>query len=208
MEHKNVICAAQSRTVVFLVSHSHEENIVFHYLCCRCYNPCSGLFYFHYLTSSRLLLTVPSECPFCPSIRLVPIFRLLQVHWPTRVLFLDTHRLVVHYDLLYTKFTVIFGLYERCESSLSEFPSGGGKISYSNYTCRHFPGSVTDGCEKENKAFCGAWISAGYIDELAIGFASVSLVAILFGVTTHSRRRRIWRAVFGLLVFQSTFSLQ
>jgi hypothetical protein len=118
---------------------------------------------------------------------------------------LDVHRLVVHYDgVLYTKITVKFGLYERCQLTLSEIPSGEGKISYKNYECRHFPGSVTDRCEKENRSFCGAWISAGYIDELAIGFASVSLVAILFGVTTHSRRRRIWRAVFGLLLFQGT----
>lgn len=116
-------------------------------------------------------------------------------------------RLVVHYEeVLYTKITVNFGLYERCQLTLSEIPSGegNGKISYKNYECRHFPGSVTDRCEKENKSFCGVWISAGYIDELAIGFASVSLVAILFGVTTHSRRRRIWRAVFGLLLFQGT----
>ena len=113
---------------------------------------------------------------------------------------------MVHYnEVLYTKVTVTFGLYERCQLTLSEFPSPGegkGKISYENYECRHFPGSVTDKCEKENKSFCSAWISAGYIDELAIGFASVSLVAILFGVTTHSRRRRIWRAVFWLVLFQ------
>ena len=120
---------------------------------------------------------------------------------------MDAHvRLVVRYDeVLYTKVTVKFGLYERCQLTVSEIPGGGnGKISYENYECRHFPGSVTDKCEKENKGFCSAWISAGYIDELAIGFASVSLVAILFGVTTHSRRRRIWRAVFGLLLFQGT----
>jgi len=123
--------------------------------------------------------------------------------------------LVVHYDeVLYTKITVTFGLYERCQSTISEIPSGtgDGKISYRKYECRHFPNSVTDKCEHENKSFCSAWISAGYTDELAIGFASVSLVAILFGVTTHSRRRRIWRAVFGLLLFQaacqiSTFAL-
>jgi len=120
--------------------------------------------------------------------------------------------LVVHYDQVpYTKITVEFGLYERCQLTLAEIPSN-GKISYRNYECRHFPGNVTDKCEKENKSFCNAWISAGYIDQLAIGFASVSLVAILFGVTTHSRRRRIWRAVFGLVLFQavcqiSTFAL-
>jgi len=34
---------------------------------------------------------------------------------------------------------------------------------------------------------------------IAIGFSAVSLAAIIFGVTTHSRRRRIWRAVAGLV---------
>ena len=165
---------------------------------------------FTFPLTNNLWPTIPLECPFCPSIRLVlPIFlnRFLGVHWPTQVPCLDAHRLVVHYEeILYTKVTVKFGLYERCQLTVSEIPSGTGKgkISYENYECRHFPGSVTDKCEKENKTFCGAWISAGYIDELAIGFASVSLIAILFGVSTHSRRRRIWRAVFGLLLFQGT----
>jgi len=124
--------------------------------------------------------------------------------------------LVVHYnsEVLYTKVTVTYGLYERCQLTLSEIPSsdGEGTISYKKYECRHFPGRITDQCEKENHPFCAAWISARYIDELAIGFASVSLVTILFGVTTHSRRRRIWRAVSGLVLFQavcqiSTFTL-
>jgi len=34
---------------------------------------------------------------------------------------------------------------------------------------------------------------------IAIGFSAVSLAAIVFGVTTRSRRRKIWRAVAGLV---------
>lgn len=67
--------------------------------------------------------------------------------------------------------------------------------------------SVTDRCDKENRAFCAEWTSAGYIDQVAIGFGAVSLVTILFGVSTHSRRRRIWRAVAWLVFFQGVLLL-
>ena len=53
---------------------------------------------------------------------------------------------------------------------------------------------VQDGCEDDNKAFCMIWSTAGYFGELGIGFGAVSCLAILFGVTTHSRRRRIWKS--------------
>lgn len=43
--------------------------------------------------------------------------------------------------------------------------------------------------------FCIAWTTAGYFAGLSIGFAAMACLAIIFGVTTHSRRRRIWRAV-------------
>lgn len=115
------------------------------------------------------------------------------------------YRLIVHYEeILYTKVTVYFGLHTRCALTVSEIPgpSGEGKISYRNYECRPFPSSVTDRCEKENKAFCAAWTSAGYLDQISMGFAGVSLLAILFGISTHSRRRRIWRAVAGLVMLQ------
>jgi hypothetical protein len=113
-------------------------------------------------------------------------------------------RLVVHYnEILYTKITVTYGLTQRCELAITELPGSSpdnGTITYRKYECRPFPNSVKDGCEKENKAFCAAWVTAGYLDEIAIGFAAVSLIAILFGVSTHSRRRRIWRAVAGLVL--------
>jgi len=114
--------------------------------------------------------------------------------------------LVVRYEeVLYTKVTEYYGLTKTCELTVSEIPgrSDQGKITYRKYECRDFPGKETDRCEKENKAFCAAWTSAGYLDQIAIGFAAVSLVAILFGVSTHSRRRRIWRAVAGLVLLQA-----
>jgi hypothetical protein len=109
--------------------------------------------------------------------------------------------LVVRYEeVQYTKHTVTYGLTERCELTVSEIP---GQISYRNYECRNFPASVTDRCEKENKAFCAAWTSAGYLDEIAMGFGATSSATILFGMSTHSRRRRIWSAVAGLVLLQA-----
>lgn len=89
----------------------------------------------------------------------------------------------------------------RCERQVIDIPGpNGGKWTYTDYTCRSFPASVADHCEKENKSFCTSWTSAGYAAEIAIGFAGVSLFTILFGVSTHSRRRRIWKAVAGLVL--------
>ncbi|KDR75904.1 hypothetical protein GALMADRAFT_226564 [Galerina marginata CBS 339.88] len=114
--------------------------------------------------------------------------------------------LVVRYEeVFHTKVTVTYGLTQRCTLTVTEIPgpSNEGKISYRKYDCEDFPGRGTDHCDKENKAFCIAWTSAGYIDQIALGFAALSLVTILFGVSTHSRRRRIWTAVAGLVLFQA-----
>jgi hypothetical protein len=109
-----------------------------------------------------------------------------------------------HSDILRTTITTSYGLYKRCDLTITSIPdpTAGGKLLYRKYECRKFPVQVTDRCEKENRAFCAAWTSAGYLDQIAIGFASISLVAILFGVSTHSRRRRIWRAVAVLVFLQ------
>ena len=64
---------------------------------------------------------------------------------------------------------------------------------------------VQDDCENDNKAFCMIWSTAGYFGELGIGFGAVSCLAILFGVTTHSRRRRIWKSVSVLVLFHGAF---
>lgn len=91
---------------------------------------------------------------------------------------------------------------QRCERSSISIPApgGNGRLEYSDYECRPFPLRVQDGCENENRLFCAEWVSAQYFTELGIGFASLALVALLIGVSTHSRRRRVWRAVAGLVL--------
>ncbi|KDQ57626.1 hypothetical protein JAAARDRAFT_35318 [Jaapia argillacea MUCL 33604] len=107
-------------------------------------------------------------------------------------------------DLPYTKVTVRYGLMERCERQIVSIPGpDGGKIEYNDYKCRPWPARVADGCEEENRYMCIAWTSATYVTELGVGFASVALVAILFGISTHSRRRRIWRAVASLVALHA-----
>ncbi|KAI0661376.1 hypothetical protein C8Q70DRAFT_911909 [Cubamyces menziesii] len=105
--------------------------------------------------------------------------------------------LVVHGDdIIHNTVVVEFGLHRRCELKVIEIPSGnGGTLKYTNYECRPFPMRVTDRCEKENREFCMIWGTASYFGELGIGFAVVACLAIMFGVSTHSRRRRIWKSV-------------
>ncbi|KIM78880.1 hypothetical protein PILCRDRAFT_10813 [Piloderma croceum F 1598] len=101
------------------------------------------------------------------------------------------------------KTTIRYGLMERCQRKIVE----DGRLKYVDYKCRPFPMRVMDHCEQENRNFCTAFTSARYATELGIGFASVALVALLIGVSTHSRRRRIWRAVAGLVALHATFQL-
>ncbi|KAK7472559.1 hypothetical protein VKT23_000674 [Stygiomarasmius scandens] len=75
------------------------------------------------------------------------------------------------------------------------------------HECRKFPSRVKDACEKENSGFCAAWTSAGYAMELSIGFAALSLFTILIGVSTGSRRRRIWKAIAGMVSLHATFGI-
>lgn len=111
-------------------------------------------------------------------------------------------------EVLRTKITITYGLSQRCERTLTSIPGrNNGKWEYSDYECRKFPAKVADGCEDENEGFCSAWISASFFDELAIWCAAASLVAILFGVSTHSRRRRIWRAVAGLVFLHGAYPI-
>jgi len=103
--------------------------------------------------------------------------------------------LVVRYpETLGSKVTVEYGLMRSCESQIVKLPIGDGShVEYNDYTCRPFPMKVKDSCEKQNQSFCVEWTTAGYFSELGAGFAALSCLAIVFGVTTHSRRRRIWR---------------
>ena len=40
---------------------------------------------------------------------------------------------------------------------------------------------------------------------MALGFGVISLATVLFGMTTHSRRRRTWGVVAGLVLLTSEF---
>ncbi|TFK91605.1 hypothetical protein K466DRAFT_482456 [Polyporus arcularius HHB13444] len=104
-------------------------------------------------------------------------------------------------DIIHDKVVVEYGLNRRCETRVIQLPyPGGSKNTYTSYECRAFPMRAPDGCEKDNKTFCMIWSTAGYFGELGIGFAVVACLAILFGVTTHSRRRRIWKSASVLVV--------
>ena len=112
-------------------------------------------------------------------------------------------RLVVRLsDIIHKDDIVTYGLSTQCELRVLEIPGpNGGTITYTNYECRPFPMRVQAGCEEENKTFCMIWSTSRYFGELGIGFAVVACLAILFGVTTHSRRRRIWKTASALVVF-------
>jgi len=105
------------------------------------------------------------------------------------------------------KTTVTYGFTQRCERSIFHIPGEDGRVAYTDFKCRPFPGRVTDACEDENRAFCTLWSTAGYATELAIGFGALACLALIFGVSTHSRRRRIWRAVVWLVVFHAIWQL-
>jgi len=105
-------------------------------------------------------------------------------------------------EVLNTRITLYYGLFERCQYTLTRIPnpSGSGKIEYSDYSCRPFPTSESDGCDEEYREFCFAWTTARYSSVAAIGFGGVTLLATLFGMLTQSTRRRVWKTLV-LLVF-------
>jgi hypothetical protein len=104
-------------------------------------------------------------------------------------------------EILYSRTIVKYGLMERCERQVMRVPdpSGDWQYIYTDFKCRDFPKSVSDRCEKENRLFCVEWTSAGYLAQLGVGFGVLGLFALLIGVSTHSRRRRVWKAVAGLV---------
>ncbi|EIW83044.1 hypothetical protein CONPUDRAFT_101576 [Coniophora puteana RWD-64-598 SS2] len=116
--------------------------------------------------------------------------------------------LIAKYEFGNAQYTVRYGLTERCERKFVSLPGpDGGSIYYEDYSCRGFPLSVQDSCDGENRRFCAAWSSAQYFSEFGIGLAALSIVALLIGVSTHSRRRRIWRAVAGLVLLHAIFQV-
>lgn len=101
---------------------------------------------------------------------------------------------------------VRYGLLERCERQTITFPApgNGSKIGYTQFNCRPFPSRQIDSCEHNNRSFCSLWWTAGYSAELGIVFGAAAAFALVVGVTTGSRRRRVWRAVAGLVALHGT----
>lgn len=112
-------------------------------------------------------------------------------------------------EFLYTRINVRYGLMKRCERQVVRIPDSDGdwQFVYTAFKCRDFPKSVSDRCEKENRLFCVEWTSAGYLAQLAVGFGTMALFALLIGVSTHSRRRRVWKAVAGLVTLNGAWPI-
>lgn len=71
--------------------------------------------------------------------------------------------------------------------------------------CRPFPTKDSDACDRTYRSFCTLWSTASYFSYLAIGFGAVTCAAIVFGVSTHSRRKRIWKVLAATIAFHGTF---
>lgn len=102
-------------------------------------------------------------------------------------------------EVLRSRITLYYGMTKVCELKTID--------TWSNYTCRSFPirdENWNDCTDKDGNetSFCPSWITASFAEEIGIGFGAVALAAILVGITTHSRRRRVWRAVAGLVSLQ------
>ncbi|KAG2015551.1 hypothetical protein CC2G_008812 [Coprinopsis cinerea AmutBmut pab1-1] len=111
---------------------------------------------------------------------------------------------------LYTTITDSYGLHRTCELTITQVPGpgeGDGKITYRNNECRPFPNKVKDDCDGKNQGFCAVWTGAAYVDYVSVGFGALALLSILFGMSTRSRRMRVWRALAGLAMMQSKQSI-
>jgi len=121
---------------------------------------------------------------------------------------LNTNWLVVKNNITVTKWTVRYGLTKLCTDTVTTFPIGEGrKVRSESHECRVFPSHEHQECNDKNATFCAAWTTAGYVSELAVGFAVVAMLAIVFGLTAHSRRKRIWKAVAWLVAFHAFFQM-
>ena len=108
-----------------------------------------------------------------------------------------------HSDVLHTTITISYGLTQSCQKTITRIGDKNGKIKYSDFTCRPFPSRTRDGCEDDNEDFCATWAGAGYVDYLTTGLSAVAPIAVLFGLSTKSRRRRVWKALAGLTMLQA-----
>lgn len=118
--------------------------------------------------------------------------------------------LVATYDPSPDSHVVVrFGLNERCErvTVFTPEPDHDSDPVVEVLECRPFPFGVRDGCKHPGTLVCAAWTSAQYFSELGCWCAGAALVALLFGVSTHSRRQRVWRAVAGLVLMHACWQL-
>ena len=120
----------------------------------------------------------------------------------TSLLIVIEFRLVRYLDEKNVETTITYGLSRLCLLKVTQ-PTN-ATSEYMDLECRPFPSKVLDDCEKENAQFCVAWKSARYCVVLAAWCASAVLCAIVFGVSTRSRRRRIWRVVVTLLLLHGS----
>ncbi|KAF7315654.1 hypothetical protein MIND_00080900 [Mycena indigotica] len=109
-------------------------------------------------------------------------------------------------DAINSIFEAKYGLSTVCTRLEVKLP-GGDRSRYEDEECRPFPTRKDDGCDDDNQSFCAMWASARYATEVAIGFGALALVAIAIGVSTHSRRRRIWKAAAGLVTIHALLAL-
>lgn len=103
-------------------------------------------------------------------------------------------------EILNIRTTVSYGFTERCE----EIRYPGSDRDLVSFECRPFPIKDSDKCDGTYKSFCTLWYTAGYVSYLALGFGAVACLAIVFGVSTHSRRKRIWKVVAALIALHGT----
>jgi hypothetical protein len=103
-------------------------------------------------------------------------------------------------ELLNLRTTIYYGFTQRCE----EIRYPGSDRDLLSFECRPFPTKDSDGCDGANESFCTLWYTAGYVSYLALGFGAVACSAIVFGVSTHSRRKRIWKVVAALIALHGT----
>jgi len=96
--------------------------------------------------------------------------------------------------------TVYYGFTERCQET--KFPDGNLSLK-----CQPFPTKDSDACDETYSSFCTLWSTASYVSYLAVGFGAVACTAIVFGVSTHSRRKRIWKAVAALIALHGVSQL-
>ncbi|KAJ7594153.1 hypothetical protein C8J56DRAFT_926107 [Mycena floridula] len=120
-----------------------------------------------------------------------------------------------HSTVLGATYDYYYGLNQLCE--LKTFSVG--SEPWTSYSCRQFPLREEGDCSpppnppweepSANKTtnFCETWTSASYAAELGVGLSAIALMSILVGVSTQSRRRRIWRAVAVLVGLQAIFQI-